>query len=300
MRYKDGTAFRVALEARLNRMAVDARPGTLARLRRMVAFDRLLARLAIAAPDRWVVKGGIALDLRLGPRARLTRDLDLVRYDTVEAAEEDLIAAAKLELADFFAFEIRRHTTLSAIEEVDVVRYQIEASLAGRRFEQIRLDIGLSEPFGLSPDRFRLPDLLTFAEFTPIEVPTLPLDLHLAEKVHAYVRIYANERPSTRVKDLIDLVLIRSAFNFQADRVRRALTFTFGNRSVAELPTALPLPPDDWLDTYRTLATEVGMEPDIDFGFQLVSEFLDPLLNGIVDDNARWASELGLWQSPQS
>jgi hypothetical protein len=80
--------------------------------------------------------------------------------------------------------------------------------LAGRRFERIRLDIGFGKLLDLPPDRLRLPDLLAFAELPPVEVPTLPLELHLAEKVHAYTRIYAGDRLNTRVKDLIDLILI--------------------------------------------------------------------------------------------
>ena len=40
--------------------------------RKRVAFDRLLARLAATAPDRWLLKGGFALDLRLAERARST------------------------------------------------------------------------------------------------------------------------------------------------------------------------------------------------------------------------------------
>ena len=37
----------------------------LVRLRKLVAFDRFLARLALAQPDAWILKGGLALQLRL-------------------------------------------------------------------------------------------------------------------------------------------------------------------------------------------------------------------------------------------
>jgi len=51
MRYTTATAFRAALEARLQ---VQARTTnrSLQRLRRVVVFDRLLARLLVVAPDR--------------------------------------------------------------------------------------------------------------------------------------------------------------------------------------------------------------------------------------------------------
>ena len=46
------------------------------RLRRSVAFDRLLIRLFSKNPSPWVLKGGYAMELRVSnPRA--TKDIDL-------------------------------------------------------------------------------------------------------------------------------------------------------------------------------------------------------------------------------
>ena len=71
MIYQTGQAFRRALETRLlTQSTQDGVP--LVRLRKMVAFDRFLARLLAAQPDHWLLKGGLALQLRLGRRARTT------------------------------------------------------------------------------------------------------------------------------------------------------------------------------------------------------------------------------------
>ena len=51
----------------------------LARLRKRVAFELFLRRLAQVAPDRWVLKGALALDFRLGGASRSTKDIDLGR-----------------------------------------------------------------------------------------------------------------------------------------------------------------------------------------------------------------------------
>lgn len=66
MKYATPGAFRTALEQRLLTAAREAGLPVV-RLRKLVVFDRLLARLLIAAPDRWLLKGALALDLRLGP-----------------------------------------------------------------------------------------------------------------------------------------------------------------------------------------------------------------------------------------
>lgn len=77
MNYTTAAGFRAALEHRLRDIAAQHGQTALTRQRKLVVFDRLLARLLVAAPDRWIIKGGLALDLRLGDRARTTRDMDL-------------------------------------------------------------------------------------------------------------------------------------------------------------------------------------------------------------------------------
>lgn len=81
MRYPTATAFRRALEDRLNRRARMTGEATM-RLRKNVVFQRLLARLLAISPGRWILKGGLALDLRLsdrGARPRATKDIDMAR-----------------------------------------------------------------------------------------------------------------------------------------------------------------------------------------------------------------------------
>lgn len=94
MKYKSAAAFRMALEQRLKTEA--KRTGlSVARLRKRVAFELFLRRLVKAAPDRWVLKGALALDFRLGGASRPTKDIDLGRDDDEETAIEDIAAARR-------------------------------------------------------------------------------------------------------------------------------------------------------------------------------------------------------------
>ena len=125
------------------------------------------------------------------------------------------------------------------------------------------------------------PELLSFAGIPPAEVPARPLEQHVAEKVHAYTRSYVGGRPSTRVKDLIDLVMISSLFDFQTGRVSRALQAIFAARSTHTLPASLPPPPAQWRAAYRRTAA--------------VKVFLDPILASAVPDDTRWNPEQQTW-----
>ncbi len=64
MKYTSAAAFRQALDQRLKNEAASTGLGV-ARLRKRVAFEVFLRRLFAVAPDRWVLKGALALDLRL-------------------------------------------------------------------------------------------------------------------------------------------------------------------------------------------------------------------------------------------
>ena len=99
MKYESGAAFRRALEDRLRIMSLEMGVPLL-RLRKMVAFDRFLSRLFSHEPDHWVVKGGFALQLRLGDRARTTKDIDLLATREVQEIYPHLRDAGALDLGD--------------------------------------------------------------------------------------------------------------------------------------------------------------------------------------------------------
>ena len=88
--YATASAFRRALEDRLA-AASKAENIDLQRLRRQVAFDRLLVRLFAEGNPPWRLKGGYALELKLAV-ARTTRDLDL-GLAAITLTTDDLLAA---------------------------------------------------------------------------------------------------------------------------------------------------------------------------------------------------------------
>ncbi len=299
MRYATASAFRTALEQRLSTLAQET-GFPLLRLRKLVVFDRLMARLLVAAPDRWILKGAVALHFRVGPQFRTTRDMDLGRQDTEEAATADFLAAQAVDLGDYFTFAIERTGRLDPALEGAAVRYHATASLAGRPFEDVTVDVGFGDPAVTDPELVRGPDLLGFADIPAVEVPALPLEQHVAEKVHAYTRSYAGGNPSTRVKDLIDLAVMSSQFAFQARRLRRALEVTFASRATHTLPSALPPPPSQWRTPYRRMAIEVGLDPDVSVGHEQAKAFLTPILAGAVKADARWEPTKQAWVAASS
>jgi len=219
--------------------------------------------------------------------------MDLVRGDNEAAATSDLIAAQAVELDDFFAFDIEKVGAPGEALEGVAVRYRVRAELGGRRFEEVMVDIGFSDPLKWKPEPIRGPDLLAFADIEPTEVPVLPLEQHVAEKVHAYTRIYGQGQRSSRAKDLVDLVLVKQFMVLDAARLRMALVGVFEGRRQHVLPDRLPPPPTEWAVPYRKLAKEVGVDPNLRGGYAEAAAFLDPVLAGRTA--GQWNPQRASW-----
>ena len=294
MKYETAEAFRTALEQRLKNEA-EASGTALVRLRKRVAFERFLARLAASESGGWVLKGAFALELRLGLRTRMTKDIDLGRADDEEAATKHLNAATGVDLGDFFSFEARRTPALDAATGFRAVRYTVRADLDGRRFEQFPTDVAFSESSPMQAEPFLTANALEFADVATPQLPVVPLEQHVAEKLHAYTRSYGQDaRESTRVKDLIDLVLIGELTDLDAKRLGRALATIFDERARQPLPAAVPPPPSSWARPYAELAREVGIAVEIEAGHAAATRLLDPVLRS--EAGGRWDPETGRWR----
>lgn len=294
MRYETANAFRTALEQRLKNEA-QTTDIALIRLRKRVAFERFLARLATSESSGWVLKGAFALELRLGLRARTTKDIDLGRADDEEAATEHLEAATHIDLGDFFVFEVRRTPALDAATGFHAVRFTVRADLDGRRFEQFPVDVAFSEAMPIQAEPLFGANSLEFADVAELQLPVVSLEQHVAEKLHAYTGAFGrDQRESTRVKDLVDLVLIGEMAELDAKRLRQALTTTFELRARQPLPSAIPSPPS-WARPYAALAREVGVAVDIEAGHAAAARLLDPVLRS--EAGSCWDPEARRWRS---
>jgi hypothetical protein len=100
---------------------------------------------------------------------------------------------------------------------------------------------------------------LTFAGLAPsVTVPAIDVDQHAAEKFHALTRTYG-ERPNTRVKDLVDLVLLTELNLVDPTRLTDRVRTVFRVRATHPMPTELPEPPSAWRDDYLGLIEELDI-----------------------------------------
>jgi hypothetical protein len=259
VRYATPRAFARALSDRLKRQAAEEGVD-LDRLRKRVAFERFLARLFEHGPSRWVLKGGYALELRLGGRARATKDIDLdLPPPPVEDLLDELQEAAELDLGDYFVFVVGRPRAMRGAT-LGSFRFSVEARLDGRLFTGFVLDVGQGDtPLGEPGWREGSADL-GFAGIPKTKMAVYPLADHFAEKLHAYTR--PRDR-KTRVKDLLDLSLVLEALADElppAAEMRRTIEVTFDRYGTHDLPDPIPGPPESWKGPFEAAAEELGLE----------------------------------------
>jgi hypothetical protein len=266
MRYETPDAFRQALEARLGQRAQETGE-PLVRMRKRLVFERCMVRLQKKSDSPWIVKGGFALELRLGMRARMTKDLDLgvdLGYfgkrelsaaEIAQKLRDDLVGEGD----DGFAFVVAEGAEQELpTQGVKSYRFTVEARLAGRRFETIKVDIGLGDPLVPPLEDLTGSDLLSFAGIPPPSIRATSRAQHLAEKVHALTRPF-DDRLNTRVKDLADIMLLMDLGLPDPPVVKGAVTAIFASRQSHAIPQMMENPPVAWVATYSAVAEDLDL-----------------------------------------
>lgn len=262
MTYDTPLAFRVALEQRLLNRSL-ATGVALDRLRRRVLFERIVARLDAAEPGRWVLKGGMAMEVRLQDDARLTKDIDLGLRDAVDD-ERDLhdrvSAALEADLdGDGFVLTTRMPTPLGLDGDGHHTwRIGVAATLAGKPFGGIQLDVSPRANELDRTDRLPLPNLLDFAGVPAPVVEVVDVQRHAAEKFHAMLRDHG-DRENSRVRDLVDLVLMIDHDQLSPELVAESVVRVWAERDATEPPETLPPLPATWPARYERLAADHGV-----------------------------------------
>lgn len=293
MTYQSGGAFRRGLEDRLRRQSHETGL-PLVRLRKMVTFERFVARLTAAQPGYWLLKGGLALQWRLGNLARTTKDLDMLLAVPVPDIHQTLVRAALLDMGDWFRFLVSSPVLPTAQRGAPGLRFPVQSLVDGRLFEAFHLDVGWGDPVVEPPDELTLPSLLEFAGLNPVTAWCYPVTQHIAEKVHAYTRPHVSGE-SSRVKDLLDILLIARASAVDGRALSRAIQATFEARGTHALPRHLPDAPANWNAPFGRMARDVGLrDVTLAVAMDMARKFLNPVLQGHAQ--GRWDAALWGWR----
>ncbi|MFB6513106.1 nucleotidyl transferase AbiEii/AbiGii toxin family protein [Streptomyces virginiae] len=227
-------------------------------------FQRLTARVFTADPDRWLLKGGQALLVRYPGGARLSKDIDLQHLTgTTEEALDALLTAAAVDLGDHMRFVPRAMRLQGA--DGDGINQTFDVYIGLRKLDSIRVDLVTNKNVTARPADFRLmprPDVPWPTDWPQVRL--YPIVDHLADKICAMYEWHHGITPSSRFRDLADILLMSQNEVIAATDAHHALHTEAAHRIARTTTTELRLPPEfempdrTWRAGYGKAAKEVA------------------------------------------
>lgn len=199
---------------------------------------------------------------------------------SAEAARADLQRAAVEDVGDHFGFALVGTEELREAGVGLAVRYKVESSIADRPFEPLQVDVTIATPDPWDAQPARRAGLLADLGLDPIEVLLVPLERHIAEKLHAYTRTYKGGG-TTRARDLVDLLLIHRYECVEGGALAQTIQRVFARRATHAIPERLPAPPRELAVSYRREADQIGLDRTLDKAYEILADWLNPMLDGI-------------------
>lgn len=196
---------------------------TLVRLRRGVSFMVISAVLGQIVDDAglplFLLKGGVAMELRFGLSARPSKDYDAAFRESLDTLLTRLDAVLRDE---HHGFNIAR-TDVEPIGETGAVRMKLKLTYHGKPWSTVVLEVSAAE--GHSGDDIdwvhASPDLGVFGLSPCDEVACLTVPYQLAQKLHACTD--PNEAATAkRGRDLVDIQLLEQLLGPEERAAARA------------------------------------------------------------------------------
>lgn len=296
--YSTSAAFRRAVGDRIKQAARE-RGRPVLELRREFLFQQFLARLFVDPDSPWVLKGGAGLLIRL-PGARYSRDIDLLYSSELNVREaltelQSMAGSARGDHLTFVVDDPVFHDSDQALATVGVTGYT-----GATRFDRFPIDLSTREHVVARPERLRPEPIVDIPGLPPLPEFTLyPLPDQVADKICAMYAAYGSRgTPSTRYRDLVDLVLIITTSSLEAEATARALRLEAQRRSMV-LPASLRMPGAQWRSGYAAIARDSTLAAEyrsIDDALTLAGRCIDPLLATERIHNGRWNPHTLAWE----
>jgi Nucleotidyl transferase AbiEii toxin, Type IV TA system len=251
------------------------------RVRAWVAYmimAGVLERAADGEPPRFIVKGGVALELRLRDRARATKDIDIV----LRGRQADLAVSLEEAMsgAEYQGFRFRRKGQPLLLDN-GAISMQFGVTYRGQPWTSISVDVARAEP---GEGDVEWVEAITLADALgvtgPAQLPCLPLRFHVAQKLHGMTLPPRPGKQNERFRDLVDLLLMEAMVTDDYAAVRDACELVFRSRNTHSWPPDLSACPAHWAMPFTRLAEELDLpETDLDAALVRVRSFVARILS---------------------
>jgi hypothetical protein len=296
-RYKTARALEMALKEAARRSGRDVN-------RAMADFwhGRLLERVFSEDDPSFVLKGGRGMLART-PSARYTRDTDMA-YGGADADEavSELRRLAAIDLGDHVEYRFMSESPIVEDQDYrDGRRVVFRCVLGGtKKVADVSVDVVVSDVPLLGVERIEPATRLAVAGIPTFDYRVYPVEESVADKVCATMSTYRGGMPSSRVRDLVDLVIYLTTEQMDGNRLSACL---FRELRMGHMGEGRPFSvPDSWKGpfepTYRKLAKECGLPAEfreVGAAEQMVAGCVNAALDG-SSEGRRWDASSLCWR----
>lgn len=276
-------------------------------VRKQYVFAVFFKRIFHGDDHSWMLLGGNALLIRAGG-GRFTRDIDLARnasWEDPEPVREELQALVGAgDQRDPFRFELGEIDPHSDPDSFGygskTAKITVTVWLGNRVFDTFVIDITNRRHDHGPVDM--LPLVPVIEHDTLLELPRVPVvavENHLADKICAMYELHGrnNDQPSTRYRDLADIVRLIEASRINATRLGEVLDHEQQRRRIS-LPPHLRAPSPQWEAEFPRAAEDFAEYPvayhRLDASLHAAGICLDPVLEGTIT-TGQWDPHSRLW-----
>lgn len=260
--------------------------------------ERLLARVFTGTDSPWVLKGGTALLARVAD-ARWSRDVDLMtqQADLADAVHALRRAAAR-EDEDMLTMTVTDTRKSMGTRQGPVVGTTLNVQvLSGtKQLTAIRIDLVAGSLMTGDPEHSSVRSRLELPGLESVPVRLYPVADHVADKVIATESTFGLY-PSSRVRDLVDLVILGRTQTVGGVDLQRAIA---GERLHQGMPVRDTFtPPSQWEQRFAEAAARSPLTRGLRYAeaIEEVRELVGPALDARTDlEGKTWDPDAGAYR----
>ena len=298
--YNDGLKCAYDTPAAFDRAikkAVRLSGGNLGEGYRQALRDRFLCRVFADRNETFVLKGGCSLLARI-PNARATKDLDFATNTKCSAqnALEEMKKITAIDLGDWCRFILSKYE-----ESMDengysrLLKLRFITFVGAEEKDPVLIDLSLDCATTMPPERITPANRIKIAGVQAYDYLVYPLADQLADKLCAIMELQQNGYPSSRMKDLVDVVTYATHETFHRDELWRAVKSECMKRDMS-MPKCFAAP-DAWKARFAKFAN--GKLPADQANFDAASDIASRFFNAALmasDRDMTWNPKVIAWE----
>lgn len=278
MKYKTSAALEMAVKDAAKKSPMDTN-----RAISDFYFHRFLCRVFSNDKNGFVLKGGQSMLARTVD-ARHTRDIDLLSKDTdPQVAINELRKLASIDLDDFVRFEYEGSRPIKVEDEYrNGSSVSFSTWVGSKMVQTISIDLVVDVVDDISAERITPKDRIEVEGIKVFDYMVYGVEDALADKLFGIIGEF-NGLPSSRVKDLVDILVYASTCSVDGPELSRKAKRESSLRKIA-LPASFEIPAT-WHNNYRPMFKKLCKQTGVDAEYQgirtaekIAKRLFDPIL----------------------